>query len=272
MPDISKSDFKAKLEALCDRLGIELKPSVLPSYYEILNAQLSPALFQRAWQHLYTSYDGYRLPSPQQFVEAAVGTAEQRAIAEWDVVTQLADKRQPCTVTATAAQALRHVGGTMGLRGAAPKDRSFLRRDFVQFYTSKFELGEFDGTPVELGQYTPVDFPGQLGGANLRALPSAAEAANQKRIAEMVAQIGGRLRSRDLPTVQLPQGLSPREKFEAFRAAFDPADLHSDSILRAEQLHQMMGQLRAIAANDAELGADVEAFLQQVLTGVSIAA
>jgi hypothetical protein len=272
MPDISKADFKVKLEALCDRLGIEIKPSVVPSYYAILNSQLSPDLFERAWQHLYASYDGYRLPSPQQFIEAAVGTVEQRAIAEWDVLTKLSDKRQPCTVTATAAQALRHIGGTMALRGAAPKDRSFLRRDFMQFYTSKVDLGEFDGSPVELGQYNPVDFPGQLGGANLRALPGPIEVVNQKRLAAMVARIGGNQRSRDLPPVQILQGPTPREQFEALRATFDPANLHSDRILRDEQVQQLAGQLRAIAVGDEQLGAEVETFLQQALTPVITAA
>lgn len=267
--NIDQADFFEKLQALADRLGIELKKSVLQHYYPILNQELSPDLFERAWLRLYSDYQGYGLPTPRQFIEAAVGTAEQRAIAEWDTITQLADKRQPCTITTTAGQALRHIGGTVALRAAAPKDRSFMRRDFVQLYITKFELGEFDGSPVELGQYTPVDFPGQLGGANLRALPGAVEVANQKRLAEMVAQIGGRLRSRDLP--QVPPGPNPRQRFETFRDTFDPGKLHTDPILRAEQLNQLIGQLRPIAAADPDLGAEVQTFLA-VLTPVSTAA
>lgn len=261
--------FAQKMGDLCDRMGLALKPSMVENYHRILSRELTGEMFERAWERLYASYDGYGMPTPRQFIEAAVGTAEQRAIAEWDALTRLADSREPCTITTTASQALKHIGGTAGIRNSAPKDRSFLRRDFIQVYSAKCELGEFDGHPVELGQYVPVDFPNQIAGSSQRALPPGPEElANQRKLAQLMANVGGSRPSRDGASVPSgSSGLSPRERYEVVRQQFAPDRLQVDPILRKEQNAQASARIKAIAPDaDAGLMAEMELFLASLET------
>lgn len=259
--------FTQKMSDLCDRLGLTLKPSIVDNYYAILERELSPDLFERGWQNLYADYQGFGLPSPRQFVEAAVGTAEQRALGEWDALCRLAEKRHPCTVTTTAHQALQHVGGTMALRSVSPKERSFLRRDFVQVYCARFDLGEFDGTPVELGQYTPLDFPGQIAGASeVRSLPpGAVEQQNQRRLAQMVIQIGSGPKPAAVARLAQVGGPTPAERLNQLR---QEADELNDPIL----CRDMTDRLRSLAVEAPELAGEIDPILRQMLTPVSTAA
>ncbi|PZV02432.1 MAG: hypothetical protein DCF32_15025 [Leptolyngbya sp.] len=109
--EINQETFSNDLAMIADRLGASIKTATAKAYFEVVSEALTADQWERAAAKMFLEYDGFKLPTPKQFIEAAIGTPEQRSQAEWHVLVEYSRTQAPCTITATAHRALAHIGG-----------------------------------------------------------------------------------------------------------------------------------------------------------------
>jgi len=127
--------FALGMGLLADRFNREISEQVNSGYYKILSNALTAEQFQIAVERCFR-YSRF-FPTPQEIIDAVVGSNESRAEAEWLRLMDAVRQGNTAELSLIGKKALAAIGGDWGLR---TESHSHLRREFLRAYTALAQL------------------------------------------------------------------------------------------------------------------------------------
>lgn len=139
---IDQGVFKTEWEIMCERWNREPSRAMAARYYQSLSARMDTESFRAVCRHLFDTSEFF--PRPDDFVEAAAGNSEERALEEWDNCWKaMCGPDAPLQRMSEAGRkTLRLMGGIHQLRNIDLNSLPFVRKEFLRLYSHAHETYE----------------------------------------------------------------------------------------------------------------------------------